>query len=331
MARRTQKQIENDYKMIKEISKKATSMKELSDMTGLSYAQIKVCLAEHPIVERRIKGKLRNNATSSNSKKEDTHSNVKKESITQYVIDASVVGKENIKNTLGKILTIENSKIVLTSITIKELKNIEEYPQMHKVPKNLDSKDATYIFNLAIENIDKFESVAIDESVGTPDDCIIKYCADHKENLVLLTGDKEMCLKARMYGIQSEYFKKEQSAEEVKPNGYRKINTLWDADIIGANLYINTYKNKNKSICVYSDGIKHEEKMCKLNIGDDIYIAVQKDTYIVFAHYRLLLLSSKDNCELIYSRRICNSNEISRLPNSFYKNFIKDFYAMINL
>lgn len=336
MARRTQKQIKNDYKMIKEVSEKATSMKELSDMTGLSCAQIKTCLAEHPIVERRIKEQLRSNAKNTKLKKEAAQANAKKkkskESITNYVIDASVTGTENIKEALEKILTVKNSKIVLTSITIKELNNIEKYPQTYKIPKDLQSKDATYISNLAIENADKFENVLIDEIVGIPDDCIIKYCVDNKENVVLLTGDKEMCLKARMYGVHVEYFKKlHDVGEEGKhTNATIECKNLWDAKKIGNDLLIYAGKTKNKSICVYSNSIKYETGTRSLQVGDDVYVSVNRDTYVTFAHYRITSLESINNCELIYYKRIYDEKELSKVANSFYKSFIKDFITKIN-
>ena len=37
--------------------------------------------------------------------------------------------------------------------------------------------------------------------------CIVKYCAEHKEQVILMTADKTMALKARMYGVKTKYLK----------------------------------------------------------------------------------------------------------------------------
>lgn len=329
MVRRTKKQIEEDYKRIREAAKKATSMKEIGEMTGLNNAQIKTCLSDHPIVERRIREQLKSNAVNSRKEKEKSQTNTKKENFTKYVIDASITGCIDIRTILAKICTIKDSKIILTSVTIKELNDIEEYPQKHRIPKDLESKDATYILNLAVNNESKFENVLIDENVGMPDDCIINYCAINKENLILLTADKEMCLKARMYGIQVQYFKKIDDTVR-KANTGKKITKLWEAKKSGENLILNIFKTNHKSICVYSNNVKKDTGIVNLKIGDDVFVAVNKDSYITFAHYRMICLQPENNCEIIYYLRIYNEKELSKVANSFYKTFLKDFIAIIN-
>lgn len=56
--KRTQKEIEKDSKRIKEAAKTATTMKELENLTGLSYAMINTTLSKHPTIFKRIKEQL---------------------------------------------------------------------------------------------------------------------------------------------------------------------------------------------------------------------------------------------------------------------------------
>lgn len=56
--KRTQKEIEKDCKRLKEAAKTATTMKELENLTGLSYVMINTTLSKHPIMFKRIKEQL---------------------------------------------------------------------------------------------------------------------------------------------------------------------------------------------------------------------------------------------------------------------------------
>ena len=61
MNKRSRKEIEKDLRKIKEASKKAKTFKELAEMTGLSYMQIKTSLKDHPIIESRVRKNLKEN------------------------------------------------------------------------------------------------------------------------------------------------------------------------------------------------------------------------------------------------------------------------------
>ena len=149
MAKRTQKEIEKDCKRIKEAAKTATSIKELEQATGLSYAMINTTLSKHPIIFKRIKEQLDINLANrekakSEAKKQTSPaingvetSNVSTaNNLSGFVIDASISGVENIKELLLKICTTDK-KIILTSITIRELENLQK-------SITLQGKDARY-------------------------------------------------------------------------------------------------------------------------------------------------------------------------------------------
>lgn len=345
MAKRTQKEIEKDCKRIKEAAKTATSIKELEQATGLSYAMINTTLSKHPIIFKRIKEQLDINLANrekakSEAKKQTSPaingvetSNVSTaNNLSGFVIDASISGVENIKELLLEICNTDK-KIILTSITIKELENLQK-------SITLQGKDARYFLALAAENPKSFVSQLIDETVGIPDDCIIKYCADNKDKFILLTSDKAMALKARMYGVEVQYFKKtnKQTNSKVETadtnanlvptstlaSTNSNIRTLFPAKKIGNKLMLSDFHTDTRSIRVYSDRYVYNNGTRELKIGDNVFIASKKDDCITFAHYKMISVEATNNCELIFSRRIYDYSKPD-LPKIIYKKFFNDF------
>ena len=345
MAKRTQKEIEKDCKRIKEAAKTATSIKELEQATGLSYAMINTTLSKHPIIFKRIKEQLDINLANrekakSEAKKQTSPaingvetSNVSTtDNFSGFVIDASISGVENIKERLLKICTTDK-KIILTSITIRELENLQK-------SITLQGKDARYFLALAAENPKSFVSQLIDETIGIPDDCIIKYCVDNKDKFILLTSDKAMALKARMYGVEVQYFKKtnKQTNSKVETSDTNanlvptstlastnsNIRTLFPAKKIGNKLMLSDFHTDTRSIRVYSDKYLYNNGTRELKIGDNVFIASKKDDCITFAHYKMISVEATNNCELIFSRRIYDYSKPD-LPKIIYKKFFNDF------
>ncbi|MCI8654651.1 MAG: hypothetical protein HFJ48_02085 [Clostridia bacterium] len=346
--KRTQKEIEKDCKRLKEAAKTATTMKELENLTGLSYVMINTTLSKHPIMFKRIKEQLAVNKKRAEEKQKELEVKAKAEEkakkdamvketkqseivttnknndVSGFVIDASITGIENLREYLSKICSTQ-TKLILTSITIKELEKMQKF-------KDIDGNDARFILNLAVEKYNSFETVLIDETLDTPDDCIIKYCADHKESVTLLTSDKTMALRARMYSVQVHYFK--QPTLTVNSNtlstNNSKIMTLLSAKRIGNKLLISNFQTDTRSICVYSEGIEYNDGVRELKVGDDVFISSKKPDYITFAHYRIISLYAENNCELIYSKRFYDNNDID-VPKPAYTSFIKDFKLRHNL
>lgn len=345
--KRTQKEIENDCKLLKEVAKVATSMKELENLSGLSSAMIHTSLSKHPIIFKRIKEQLVLNQkkaefeTQSVVPKEDnvtdeTNSEVlsakvennaeesdvgetEESKISGYVIDASITGLKNLKEILFKICQTKE-KIILTSMTIKELEDLQHFD-------DIDAQDARYILRLAVENSDTFISVLIDETFDTPDDCIVQYCVKNKDTVTLLTSDKTMVLKARMYAVDVQYFKQ---AKKHCPSKNPNTKTLIPARRINGALVIPNFHTANMSISVYSNGVEYHDRMRKLQIGDDVFISTKKPDYITFAHFQMTSLFAKDNCILVYSKRFYDTSNIV-VPKATYKSFIKDFIHRLHL
>lgn len=61
MDKRNYKQIELDVKAIQEAAKHATSLKEVSEITGLTYKKVSTSLSRHPIIRKRVLAALEAN------------------------------------------------------------------------------------------------------------------------------------------------------------------------------------------------------------------------------------------------------------------------------
>lgn len=341
--KRTQREIENDCKKIKEAAKTAISMKDIEVATGLSYSMINTTLAKHPMISKRIKALLASNkleaesttlkgekASSKLSSKTQNDDTLVTNSYSRFVIDASITGFTELNSLLSETI-LSKGKFILTSITIKELEQMQKF-------NNVDGHSARHILALAAENNENFINVLIDETLETPDDCIVKYCADNNSSVTLLTSDKTMALKARMYSVNVNYLKQpihKTSANSKPPVSNsiyykRRIQTLLAAKSIGDNLVISNFQTENRSIRVCSNGLEYNDGIRILNVGDDIFISTKKFDYITFAHYKIISLSSENNCELVYSKRIYKGSNVT-LPKASYKSFIKDFKARHDL
>lgn len=357
--KRTQKEIEKDCKRIKEAAKVATSLKDIERATNLSYAEINTTMRKHPTIFKRIKEQLVVNKQQAEIKKTGkknqetldkseekarlkvekkskkvsnigtitqpikTESTIPKKLVEGYVIDASITGIKSLQDDISKICAT-NSKIILTSITIKELERMQKFNDSQGI-------DVRHILALAAENYTSFETVLIDETFDTPDDCIVHYCAENKSNVTLLTSDKTMVLKARMYGVKVHYLKQYfPSNTNLVKHSNSKIRTLFPARRIANKLLLSGFHTNTLSIRVYSDGIEYTDGVIELKIGDDVFIASKKLDYITFAHYKMISLYSENNCELIYSKRFYDYNDID-VSKATYKAFLKDFKCRHNL
>ena len=74
-----------------------------------------------------------------------------------------------------------------------------------------------------------------------------------------------------------------------------------------------------------SEGIEYTDGMYELKTGDDVYIATKKYDYMTFAHYKVRHLTEKNNCDLIFSRRIYDEKGVIELPQAGYKSFMRNF------
>lgn len=374
MAKRTTKQIENDFIVSKNFvnaNTSITSIKEIAIGVGLTVSQVRTSLERHPRVYATIKQLIDENVEKVKAQKlaekeaieakkkakkearmakkeaekaeleakkkaeDDAKANeetataqpITKKSDVQFVIDASITGVENLHNILNEIRST-GSKIVLTSITIQELDKMQKF-------NDTDGNDARRILGMAAANPEDFHCVRIDETAETHDDCIIKYCADNKENVVLLTSDKTMALTARTFGVKTHFLKQTQNNSSTKSNftynnNGSRANTLYAARRVGGKLFISDFTTPYRSILVLSNGIEYKDGVRELKVGDDVYLATKKDEYLTFAHYHITSLGAENNCKLVFSKRIYDVNEIEDLSVASYKSFMREFYRRVD-
>ena len=326
--KRTQRQIEKDFLRIRKVAESidVISINDIAKATNLSMSEVYTSLSRHPRIKEKIMLELvekrKNSGDQIDTDTKYSESFDKPESLEisetasiydeVFVIDASITGIENLCDTLSEIAKT-NTKFILTSITIKELDKMQKF-------KDLQADDARHILAMAAENPESFYSVLIDETFETPDDCIVKYCAEHKEQVILMTADKTMALKARMYGVKTKYLKQ-----------IDNVCTLFVAKRIKNQLCISDFNTEFRSIEVISSGLKVNDGIFNLKPGDDVYLVTRKADYLTFAHYQMISVADENNCMLVYSARIYEPEEISDLPNAEYRRMVQGFRQRISL
>lgn len=141
-----------------------------------------------------------------------------------------------------------------------------------------------------------------------------------------------MALKARMYSVAVQFFKQTLTNSDSQPIYPKnsKVRTLIPAKRVGNKLLLSNFQTNTLSICLFSNGLEYKDGIRELNIGDDVFVCSKKANYITFAHYKMISLYAEDNCELIYSARIYDYDNID-VPKASYKSFIKDFKCKHNL
>lgn len=400
MARRSQKEMEQDCLRIKEAAKTATCMKDLESMTGLSARQINSSLTKHPIIFKRIKEQLATNKANAEAlaqKEKELEakaialatqkeaelktkrsanavaqtkntSTTSDEQCIEFVIDASITGYKGLEDVLVQIRATE-AKITLTSITIEELDRLQKY-------NDVQALDARHILALAAKEPEDFKLVAINYSNPLPmlhlshiepDDHIIQYCVDNKDRVTLLTSDKKMALKARMCGVQTEYFvlpsqspkitevttseapKSEVATSDEPKNATQsftvpqtsgvlpqrfnryEVRTLPGAQYFGSKLTFSDFHSKKMSARVFANGMEYNSGMVNLKVGDDIYIATKETKGILFSHYKMSSISSEDNCRVVFSTLISLHSQMSRITNKRYATFLRDCMRRFDL
>ena len=352
--KRTMNEIEKDYKKIRKVveTTKVHSIKEIAKLVGLSEAEVRTSLSKHPRVMAKMLATLEQNRKDIKPHKKaeqealkvqrkdeqeviETQQKAEQKTLVipkkadyelGYVIDASITGTEEFRDTIAKIRS-SSAKIILTSVTIKELETMQKF-------KDIKAVEARHVLGLAAEYFEDFHNVLIDESLATPDDCIINYCSSNKERVVLLTSDKTMALKARMYGVKTKYMK--QPTKKSVATGFTPYVPNVTTSVIGnkrlklaqflnGKLLIKKFKSPNKNILVLSEGIEYKKGIYELKIGDDVFVASDKEEYLTLAHYKVTNIAPYNNCIMVYSSRFYSTKEIFDLPRADYKSFMKDF------
>lgn len=368
-------EMQADVKRLLEAAKTVSTMAELTKVTGMPYAKISRTFSKYPDAFEKLKKQLATNLANSKSQKKAEKAatpleglevslepkqelNVSTTKPAQnatcidqdeepeftcgFVVDASIMKLDGADIFLNRLLATEG-KIILTSMTIKELDKMQGF-------EDTQGLNARHFLARAANEPELFICVQIDETIGIPDDCIIAYCRRHRDKVTLLTGDKVMALKARSYPrpVKVQYFAANDSLDEQKEkpdtkgsrsasnsanrgNTQYKICTLIPAKKYNGKLQIFEFETTTQSIRVTSDGKHYFSVPYELHIGDDILIATQKSAFITFVHYRVISLSETNNCETIFSKQLPLDSPLTSIRNSNYLSFLRKFMEVHNL
>lgn len=310
--KRTQRQIETDYKIIKAAAENATSFKDVEKATGFKHSEIITSLKKHPRVYDRIKKQFEEAQKNTIPVRAERF---KAQIVPNIVIDTSITGVPDIE----KILEEEPTQIILTQVVIKELSRMQHF-------NDVDAMRARHILAMPADNEEKFIHELISEEYETADKCILEYCLKNKDNVVLYTADKEMFNFAKVYKIPVKLFRALPKAETYG----KKSITFEGLERIGKDLIIDLDRLNNsfRKVRVISEGQEYDEGIIKLKVGDDILLASNKNEgYVSFAHYKMTSLWEKQHCDLVFCRRLYDLNRLDF--NHIYKSFIRDFKRAI--
>ena len=360
--KRTMAEVDRDYTICRKYVKAhgdVSSIKEIANAIGLSESQVMLSLERHPRVHRAIlrqiadnqekckaelkakkaeekakrkaeleakkaeekakrKAELEAKKAEEEAKRKAELEAKKVDEPISFVIDASITGTDGLGNLLDKIETTDH-RVILTSVTIHELEMMQQY-------NDKDGKDARRILARAAIDKEKYLCKLIDEDLPTADDCIIRYCANNKERVRLITSDKTMALKARMYGVDTNFIKPSKNVPETTGNVdvKRRGHSLYSARKVGDKLFLECVKSPSRVYKVISGDHEHCSGIVELKKGDDVYVTTDKQEFWTFAHYKITSMSSENNCILVFSRRLYDVEEIENMPKQ-YQSFMREF------
>lgn len=235
MGRRTEKEIEEDFRKIKvtvEIKENICSLKEVAELTELSESAVRTSLHRHPKVEDKIMQTLEErkkhvpSAKKEHVKKSESSQNklarhkmpewqkdraeaslkklkerekiMKKETLS-VIVDSTIAPIDAIGRKLLRIID-HGSKITLTTITIKELDSM-------RMGRDAFGKGARAILELSEEYPTSFETVPVERGYNTTtEEAIVRYCAQRKSSRVLMTLSREMVNRAEECGVATVPF-----------------------------------------------------------------------------------------------------------------------------
>ena len=182
-------------KKLNEIAEQSSSFKELAEKSGLGKKELQEQLNKFPPLYNMLKNKFKDCVSYFEENTIDFPEG------NLIVLDTSVIQARNLFEAID--VTIQAGfKIVLTSITIKELdlkKN--ELKRSSDERKRNAGLNAQKLLAKAVADEANIIPVEIPEVSLNPDDDIINAIKVNKENITLWSGDNAMLLKARMHKI----------------------------------------------------------------------------------------------------------------------------------
>ena len=335
-------QEENDLKNIISYAEYSMDLIQLSQGIGRNYEYVKKLLFNNPDINKKVQKVLKTNRDNLFKKSSD----YKEETIqsTEYFLDTCFVVSLQSLSIIQKMIS-KNCTIVITNVLLYEL---------HKIKKRKikDSINANKMLTFISLNMQYFKIKYIDDIFSYQDENILKYCMENIPNVTLLTCDRLLALRAKMYGIPVHFFQKnpiDSTNTEYSSNSSDKQPVDTNISVLSenkcefkeypkslsfikyekGNLVFSNFKNKIATRNVISGSITYTKGTHKLKIGDNIYSAEfwhnSNGDFIIFKHYEIISLNKAYYSKLIYSKRIDSySPEINKTYKTFMNKFKKD-------
>ena len=196
MKRKTKEELKDAYTRLCELSKRkdCNSVRDLMRLSNQSICQIRTILrsAEINVTPLQFLQEQKPNTKT-------TCSYFTKCKEKYIVFDASVCGSEKFELLLCNLI-FEGMKIILTDLTLREIKKLTKL-------ENESGSNARYLLSFAARNSSDFILIPINQEHSNPDDNLLVFCQEHKESITLYSTDNEMCLQARIRGINVQSLK----------------------------------------------------------------------------------------------------------------------------
>ena len=285
--------------------------------------------------------------------KPDEKSQILKSNKISYVFDTSIASEIDTWNILFDEIIGQGDELVLTSIVLFELDNLQK-----RQPETMQSIGARKLLARVAEDDEHFGVVKIDAPNNIlHDGSIIMFCMS-KDNMALITADKVMALKARMEKIKTTYIKKSEKSDRYVETGHQnkdlaaKCSTNEESSVSGkgiqkvvkkdetqhsndripgasflnGQLSIEEFHTEELFIKVFSNVTEYSWGPMALAKNDEVYVISKTDSEkeVILEHYRVIDITPTRNAILINRRRV-NLDSWYKLENINYRKFVANY------
>lgn len=238
------------------------------------------------------------------------------QSNANLVLDCSMIDVSFFRDDIDEIPKT-NYKVILLDIIVEALQRImvAKLDLCGKNAKYLLQKSAIYGDTfICIPTDNEFPSISQTRFLSETDKEVLKYCKEHRKNVVLVTSKMREAIDARSFGIRTFYLQKHIDDEPITLYGTKKTKQ-------GLSFSIDS-SGTGKVIQVLSKGNTYTSGEVDLHIGDHVFIAKKHHDGISFKHLQVIEIQEKFNAENVFSTFIYYENDLSTYP-LFYYDFLK--------
>lgn len=307
-------------------SETCDSMSGISKVTGLSKFIVKNTLSKFPTEAEKVKENLAKNKEESKAEAEENKAKNRTSNNSNdfsfVMLDTSISGTEDIFHILETYVK-EGKKLALTDVMLEELANVQK-------GSTKQAESAREFLYIIMDNLSSFQLFKAKHEMTekeTADEAIIKSCVELDNNVLLLTSDKEMYIKAMLQNVNTRYLPKviEEREKQLfdlrKKKAKRNIVEFADIFIKNGKAIYRDRNRDNQYIKVFSRNKKEKQgKAIVLEKGDHIFICTAKEDYMTFADYEIYD-TTVNKVNMRFNFRIYNCDPVIDFAQPDYKKF----------